>query len=408
MLGGLGTVLDRLQGLFGKGYLIVGLFPVLLLGLVSLPVVRLVAPESPFLLQDGLDLSGPRQGLLVLCVGIALSFIGFLLWMTNSWFRRLLEGRVAIPRPLVKRMILRHRRELAAMEKELSALRPDLVNYRLDVRDGTWERELREARSNAPANSQSEGALPSELVHGLAETQTLVDADKQIPYSKMEKLFNVLKAQLAARKAEELPALGRAHNQFLALAKTALEDIETRFGRLRGERYLRYPKEAARVGPTVLANLGLAHEDHIYTRYGINIEVLWPAISRIVRGDAQFSPTLDEAQIRLDFSVSMATAAMIYTGLWATVLLTQRMGWLAFALVTTLGPIVATAFYRMTVWNAYGFFASVRSAVELFRFDVLKSLHIGLPWNTKNERAIWSEVTGLEELGEGSITYLHP
>lgn len=407
MLDGLGTVLDRLQTLFGKGYLVVGLFPVLLLVLASLPLIALVAPEMPFLLKDVLDLSGLRQALLILCVIVVLSFIGFVLRMANSWFRRMLEGRVALPPSLVKRMTLRHRHRLAAMDADLSAMRPDLVNYRVDVGEHRWDLELREARQRAASNSGVNATVSAPLLRDLVELQQLADVGQPIPHASMEAVFRLLKADLAAKKAEELAALGQVHNRFRELAKYAHEDIEARFGRMRDERYRQYPQEASRVAPTILANLSLAHEDHIYARYSINIDLLWPAVARIVRGDAQFSTALDEAQLRLEFSVSMAAVSMIYTLMWSIVLLIERTGSVAFATIAVAGPILAIVFYQMTIWNLYSFCASVRSAVELFRFDVLKSLHLQLPSSAKYERELWKAVTVLEELGQGNIFYHH-
>ena len=159
MFDGFGAVLDRLQGLLGKGYLLAGFFPVLLAALLSLPLIPLVAPEFPYWVQDALELPAARQAIAGFCVVLVLAFAGFVLSMSNSWFRRLFAAGTFPP---LGRWFARYQKHrLWKLLETLNRMRPGVTNYRIEVRDGMWMDQLREARIRGHATGSSRTRQPS-------------------------------------------------------------------------------------------------------------------------------------------------------------------------------------------------------------------------------------------------------
>ena len=213
--------------------------------------------------------------------------------------------------------------------------------------------------------------------------------------------------ELMRLDADQIPDLNLAQLQFRDVCRYAYEQEESEFSRLYFDRRAQFPAVPPRVGPTVLENINAAHRDSMAARYGMNSDIFWPEIEKFAAADEAFSRALEESKIRLDFAISIAAVAMLFTTVWIVVLISVRAGRGPVCLVAILGPAVAIVFYQIAVWNSYALNAVVRAAVELFRFQVLAAFHCELPADANAERALWAELTKLAELGGGNVTYRH-
>ncbi len=83
--------------------------------------------------------------------------------------------------------------------------------------------------------------------------------------------------------------------------------------------------------------------------------------------------------------------------------------WPFFVVVAFAAPLGARFFYELAVENYLIFTDVVKSAVDLYRFKLLKSLHIPLPGGIRQERELWSALQDLATFGkEGlEISYEH-
>jgi len=404
MLDGFGAVLDRLQGLLGKGYLLAGFFPALLAALASLPLIQIVSPEFPYYVQDALELPAGRQAALGLITVLLVAFAGLLLYITNSWFRRLFESGM-LP-PLAAWFQWWQQRRLQDLQKKIQDMRPDVVDYRCEVRDGKWNKQLLAARVRGRSQNGA-GPATRDMLAGIEAMGTLRSANERIPFADEQRTFQLLIADLERHNADTIPELNRAQVSFEELSLYAYEQTEVAFGRLNSERHTQFPNQAGRVGPSALSNLNAAHEDAIFERYGMNGELFWPLVEKYASADEHFRGSLEESKVRLDFPVSMAAVALLFTVGWLAALLALHAGRVPACLLAILGPAAALIFYRIAVWNAYAFNATVRTAIELFRFQVLAGLHCALPADSAEERQVWRALTRLRELGEGAVPYRH-
>jgi hypothetical protein len=407
-----GSVLDRLQGLFGKRFLVTGLGPVLvLLGMSVIPALHL-SPDLRDLIDDVAAQSAARQTVIGFTAALAIGLAGFVLFMANAAWRSVLERGPAglLERPWWRESQLKRRRALAA---QLTAMRPDLVNLRFATNPSSptgWPSTLRAARTSAPAGSGT-GKTVAETILTQFETLELArEHDRPIAFDTLQALVDRLDAELRAKQANELPALDRIHVQFVAIADFALRKLETAFARVQSELRVRFPADETRVTGSVLGNITAAGSDYFHVRFGMNIEIVWPLVEAAAARDASPSmpDALSEARTRIDFCVAMNAIFLVYGIGWFIALAVARGGmpWLFGVAVAGVGG--ALVFYQLAVWNTRIFQSWVRSAVELYRFSVLQSLHIGLPADSAAERKAWLELTRLAELGEGVVTFTHP
>jgi hypothetical protein len=100
---------------------------------------------------------------------------------------------------------------------------------------------------------------------------------------------------------------------------------------------------------------------------------------------------------------------VLFTVIWLSFLLYARVSWLAFVSVGVLGPCLAWVWYKMAARNYLAFADILRTSVDLFRFELLRSLHSQLPTTSDQERQIWANLNQLISYGEGrqNIPYTH-
>ncbi len=397
----IGTVLDRLQGLLGRRYLIVGVGPLLIFAVLSLPLLWVVWPDAPYLLQDLLALSLPQQVLIGFSVALLLGGAGFLLLIANAWWRQVLErGGLSLE------AVRKRRRDL---ENQIKASRGDLVQYRLVVPGKAWFNALAAARAAGLAKGGRPVAASPALAQAFEQGVEQLENGRLVLYTEMQGLFASLGAALNQGPPD--PELNRMQVEFATrLAPNAWRNRETDFGRLQGDLRTRYPSDDARVVRSVLGNIVRAHQDQIYGRYGMNLEVFWPALETLAGADKerQVSAALDEAQTRLDFTVSMNAVLWLLSVLWLVVFLVIRVPWYLGLGVGIVGPATALVFYQLTIWNTHVFHSWVRTTVELYRLPLLKQLHIAPPADSDAERDLWVKLTQLAELGQVNVGFTHP
>jgi hypothetical protein len=400
MGGTIGALLDRLQTLLGKGYLLAGLFPLLAGLLFSAPLVWAIEPEAAYWPSEFLEIPATRQALYSTVLLFLIFFIAFLLWMMNSSFRSLLEGKFLITgRKCQIRSYLK-------LDQELRQLRPQVVDLRID--GDLWVNRLRSARRRAKRRQASGGAVDDITKKAYKVVVTARERGDELTSEQLRNLYEQLRKEFRTNTAEAVADLQMMHDDFERLLDYGRGRAEAELNRITEARLTSFPNNAGVIASSALANSALANADQMYQRYGMSIELFWPLLERFGRADEKMNAWLEDAKLRLDFSVTMTVQWGIYTALWLPALLWRRAEWWAFLVVAIAGPLITIAFYRMCVRNAYSLYTTMRAAAELYRFDLLKALHCPLPLNTKEEREIWTTLTRLAELGEGSITYEHP
>lgn len=148
---------------------------------------------------------------------------------------------------------------------------------------------------------------------------------------------------------------------------------------------LHYPDQD-RILPTRLGNVLRAAEDRAGTRYGLETIVVWPQLYIVM--PIKIVGILDEQRNQLDLSVRMC-AVLSSVALFESLALILHPAslfdhplWLASPVTILALAIVA---YRSSIRVSLAYGRSIENAFDLYRFDLLKALHLPLPQSRLSE-----------------------
>ena len=103
-----------------------------------------------------------------------------------------------------------------------------------------------------------------------------------------------------------------------------------------------------------------------------------------------------DAKAQLDFLVVCCWLCMLTSAVWLVAMPWLHFSWPFYGIVCILGPVLARVFYLLSLENYIVMADLVKSAVDLFRFDLLKSLHMPQPNNIREERALWAALSEID------------
>jgi hypothetical protein len=128
---------------------------------------------------------------------------------------------------------------------------------------------------------------------------------------------------------------------------------------------------------------------------------------KLARADKEFYPLLDDAKTQLDFAVVVTVLLGLTVLIWLPLSLLFAPTVWPYVLVTVICLPAVPIFYRI-VLQAYVTYAEiVRAAVDLYRFDMLKALHIPLPKDLTAEKETWLKLGRLAAGGRVELKYKH-
>jgi hypothetical protein len=164
------------------------------------------------------------------------------------------------------------------------------------------------------------------------------------------------------------------------------------------------------LAPTRLGNDAAALRSYCETRYGIQFDFFWQRFLLVAQKEAKLSDTLATAKIQLDFSILALTLTATTTLIWSVILAIWGSSIWTVSLVFIIGPL-ATKVWLDIVHASYSAFAELaRSAVDLYKFDLLEALRRPLPVSTDAEKQAWETVARLVLLDEHkpNVAFRHP
>jgi hypothetical protein len=262
------------------------------------------------------------------------------------------------------------------------------------------------AREKGDALASPVGAAPTpQLVQAFEHVRSEIRGLQPVDATTLDDLCTLLEQELAATRVAPDSELERMHVEFADLAVLARARAENARNGALSARRSRFPVNLAAVGPTRMANVAELYRDHALTRYRLDPEVFWLHLQRSAAADEKFRPILEEARLKLDVSAAMAVACALASP-WAVAVGVAGHS-VPLLLLTGVGfPAGALLFYRATVTNLRVYGEAVTATVDLFRFDVLKALHLPVPPDSEAERQLWEKLTLSNQLLDaGTLTY---
>ncbi len=176
------------------------------------------------------------------------------------------------------------------------------------------------------------------------------------------------------------------------------------------EIYLHYPQltQQQHVMPTLLGNILKNAELYPRDRYRIDSVLLWPRLYNLF--PERFINLIAEVRTALDFMLVIASLSIAFAVLSGAYLLIVRAEWWLFLICFWGGLLVARTAYHGAVGNALLFAQQIKAAFDLYRFELLKQMHISLPPTLADERDVWRDLCRFlyRNYRPHAYTYSHP
>jgi hypothetical protein len=161
------------------------------------------------------------------------------------------------------------------------------------------------------------------------------------------------------------------------------------YNHLHVQLFYSFPLRQDRLMPTRLGNTLRSAEDYSQAAYGMDCVFWWPRLWLLLPEAVQkeVDESVKPMVALLNFSSLIAFVSILgslylgYEGLW------QEGLWIVIG-----GLVLAFVSYRLAVAQSRDYGEKIRSAVDLYRFDLLKALRQPLPATLDDEIKLWERL----------------
>jgi hypothetical protein len=379
-----GTLLDKLQSIFSKS-LVIGSIPLLAFLVLHGLVIYHISDAFRARVQwyFGLGTGKTAELTMVLLLGVAV--ISYVLSTLSVFLREVIEGKHLHFAWLEDALSQRYRERLAVVEENLAAAR----RFRRNLRS------FQEASTNLMGKAYRTGQTTKVCTYQRRPQLTaLTDsraANQDITLAQLEGEVNAI-ATILGTNSPELETdpsknLDADYVALLGLIGYALDKADAEYVRYLTESQFDYAGHD--VAPTKMGNISKIAPYYASSRYSMNIDIFWTRLQKVAQADTNFYASLQDAKMQLDFLVSLIWHTLVFTLVWAILLPLLTEAKYLYAIIVVSGPPSLWIWYLIALQNYRAFSDLLRSSVDLYRLDLLKTLRIPLPANAEQERLVW-------------------
>jgi hypothetical protein len=411
----LGTLLEKLGGLLPRNFIVASFFPVLVFAFLNGIMLYLFSEGFSRNFDKYFALDAGKQTLYGFTILIGVAFIAYIFSTLNLFLREMLEGQHLFGW-LKKRMVSEQQGKLDTLDDRLKKSGQQVSLLKRDSED--WIKRLGDAY--ATGNEQkveckySDQARVSIDINGLKAVRS---RNQLIEFRRLKGIVEDLESELKkyptasghseaddAKNRRQLDADHTSLRLFIYYTRGIAENELIAAFNEKEFKYSRY-----KVNATSMGNIAESVRSYARSRYEINLDSFWSRFQKLIQADDKFYASLLDAKTQLDFLISLFWLTVLFTVIWLSFLLYARVSWLAFTLVGASGAVMAGVWYKIATRNYLAFADILRTSIDLFRFELLTSLHSQLPISSDDERLIWTNLNRLIGYGEGrqSVPYTH-
>lgn len=146
--------------------------------------------------------------------------------------------------------------------------------------------------------------------------------------------------------------------------------------------------------PTRLGNVIRSFEEYPRAVYGISTVSVWPRLAGVLNKESL--ALLDDSKSSFDFMInaSFLSGALSGSIFVAGLLAPARIHWPEWLFQVALAGVASRLFYLGSVSAAAAWGGQVKSAFDLYRWDLLKKLgYTAAPEDAEAERELWTEIS---------------
>ena len=140
---------------------------------------------------------------------------------------------------------------------------------------------------------------------------------------------------------------------------------------------------------TSIGNVRQYLENYANDVYQADFDFLWPRVQAAIGDLDMMAKQIDAARSLADFAVLSLLLTIVTVFVWVPTFALQDTTPWRFLAVGICGPVVGWLFFHLIVESQVGLGEHAQIAIDRFRFDVLKTLHIKPPLTLSAERQIW-------------------
>jgi hypothetical protein len=407
----LSTILTTLQTLISPSFVIASFFPMLAFWLMNAAMLYWIyRPFRDLIVRLGGAGNAIQNTLWAGGFLIATAMTAYILSALISKFQALMEGKWQWD-TMVYWFAPAQGRRLEKIDRQIR----EVARYRTELENKTevWRRRLQDAAQWGRMRHPGFNAFPShdEAVKRVGKLIRLGHANRRLDLDEIEKavveLDRALRANDYDAPAPEGRLLTETFQEFIQLIATAQARENHNHIRLQTESYFSFGTQ--NLSPTKMGNIANTIQSYAIDRYNMNLAVFWSRLQHSVAGDKDFSSKLESVRTKLEFLIGCSGLTAMWGAFWAVVFLTFGYEWIAFLCAAAGGPLIAYLWYRIATEHYKAYADVLRSSVDLFRFGLLKDLHLTLPEDVAAERALWDQLHALTAYyDENNLRFDHP
>jgi hypothetical protein len=407
------TLLSNLQTLISTRFLVANFFPTLAFCFCNaLMLFWADAPFREYVQSTGGEATG-LTAIVAAAVLVAMAFLAYAEAALLPAIQSLMEGNWPWPfawlAPLLApAQVIRLEAingEIAANLERRGKLEATVVASGLPQTDD-WRKKLLDARIAGCKTAGNNYFLHTESAKLVAKLAIVRRHSRPILAADLDAAVNALIPELRANNAD-LPgahgdkALERTRQLLWDLIDYATQYADAQYRSLVTRREFHFGELP--LSPTRMGNVARTVQSYAVERYQFNFELFWSRLQFLAQKDKDFGPLLQAAKTQLDFLISCSFLTLLWSAIWAVMMwLSSGPSWM-FPVIALLGPVISYIWYRIAVAQYSTLADLLRTAIDLFRFDLLTALHHPLPDTVDAERELWQTLDRLHALYE-----IHP
>jgi hypothetical protein len=384
----LGTLLDKLESLFSKTF-VVGTIPLLAFLVLNASLLYLVSAPFQSWIKVFFALDAARLAVVSFAVLMALVVLSYVFSTLTTGLREVLEGK-HLNTFFANCLRERYRSRLADLEDQLTQARRSLRKIR--QKRQSWQTEMAMARRAGATATVCTYQRRAQLTGLLGRQSANQSIDPEDLETEIDKLADDLGRNSTGLGTDACAALDTDQGLVMRLIAYAADyyqaEVVTHFNEIQFD----FPGQD--VAPTRMGNIAGVAPYYAQSRYSMNLEVYWTRLQKVIAEDAHFYPMLQESKMQLDFLVELFWLTLLFTLIWVIALPFIGEGVYLYPIIAVAGPLLTWIWYRIALRNYRAFSDLLRSAVDLYRLQLLNQLHIPLPANASQECILWE---GLEQ-----------
>jgi hypothetical protein len=396
-------LLDKLNGVFSKTFVVASLLPVLVASLLNATLLYLCNPAFRHWQQT------PRTGTMDTLfnwsgISLVLVTVAYLAASATPVLTKMLEGRY-LPGFVERGLVQRHVLKAALKRRKLKDLRADAVSLKETSR--AW---IDSFKHHQPATRWDKGDCWYKKLLSLREQRL---QDEVLPYNELRDVFDGMPKVEGSDATIGDPCLDRdpltgadIAGMFIDLTRYAirrnLAEIVATFTYL-------HRAYGTTIAATRLGNQSNALAAYSEARYGFSLDIAWGRLKKVLLdSDSNFNDVLEGAKAQMDAVVLLFWLILATTLTWSLALTIKSISLPLFLTVSIVGSIICSMLYSLAVGAHDAFADIVRSVVDLCRFKLLEALHLQLPEGPSSEHRLWESVRHRFEFNEDAeIRYVH-